>query len=83
MYVTFTMAEAKKQFQLGVLKGFAIARTMGVCMVSFDVQAGSGRVDGQLVDARTKEPRQFKTLDAACSALEQVGFRVDCLGGKS
>ena len=30
-------------------------------------------------DARTKSPRVFKTLDAAVSALEQVGFKVEGL----
>jgi hypothetical protein len=40
------------------------------------VYLGQGNSQGWLIDARTKGPRQFKTLDAAVSALHQIGFQI-------
>lgn len=40
---------------------------------------GEGNAAGWLVDARSKEPRVFKTLDSAVSALETIGFQVNIL----
>lgn len=70
-----TMAIAKHDFKIGYLTVFAIARPF------FDnsgwiVSLGSGLQQGSLVDARTKEPRIFKTLDAAVKAVEEIGFQV-------
>lgn len=41
------------------------------------VYLGQGNSQGWLIDARTKGPRQFKTLDAAVSALKQIGFEIN------
>jgi hypothetical protein len=78
-----TMADAKKQFALGIIKGYAIDRAMKQNVVRFSLQVDKQRSVGVLVDARTKQPRAFKTLDAAVSAIEQVGFSVGVLQGAS
>lgn len=78
-----TMAEAKKAFQLGILKAFRVERAIGLITVSFDVLVNGERSRAVLVDARSRNSaRQFKTLDAAVSALEQIGFAVVVLGGQ-
>lgn len=75
----WTVALAKRDFQIGRLSGFSLERS----------PLGSGWVvlfrapnsNGPLVEARDHKPRIFKTLDAAVSALEGVGFKVNYLAG--
>ena len=76
-----TMAQAKRDFQLGYLTAYQVKRwdlASGGCPGWF-VWLGQGNAAGWLVDARSHDPRQFKTLDAAIQALEQIGFKVDAL----
>ncbi len=82
---TWTMAEAKKDFERGLLTGFQIFDSSAIMnneqtwSVSFSSKLG---VDGgALVDARTKQDRTFRTLDAAAGAVRSVGFRCQSLSG--
>lgn len=67
-----TLAQAKSFFDAGFLSTFLIVRHPDGWLIDL------GR-SGQLVDARTKSLRVFKTLDAVVSALEQIGFQVEVL----
>lgn len=76
---TYTMAQAKRAFEMGYLKLAEVKRwdlTTGGRGGWF-VWLGRGNSAGWLVDARDHEARKFKTLDAAVSGLEQIGFRVN------
>ena len=70
-----TMAQAKRDFQAAYLKGFYVVADIVPGCWNLDIEDINGR-RGFLVDARTKEPRSFKTLDAAVSALREIGFDV-------
>ena len=76
----YTMAQAKREFGLGYIKGADIVRPgmhAGVwCVLVFRPGVEGS---GWLVDARTHKPREFRTLDAAFSALEQIGLRPEAL----
>lgn len=76
-----TMAEAKRDFDNGVLRCYRIVLTMGVKTVELEYLTRAGIGTDTLDDARTKKTRQFKTWDAAVSALEQIGFQVNALKG--
>lgn len=83
MFNTMTMAEAKKSFQMGILKGFTVERVAGLNTVSFDVNVNGERSRAVLVDARSgSSARHFKTLDAAVNAVEQIGFSAVVLTGR-
>ena len=74
----YTMELAKRDFQLGYLQSYEIHRhPLGKS--GWSVLLSDGSNTGLLSDARTRQPRVFKTLDAAVSAIEQVGFSVDLL----
>lgn len=78
----YTMAEAKRDFSMGYMGHWEIQRA--VIETGWRVLFGEGRRSDRssahyLVDARTKEPRLFKTLDAAVAAIEEVGFEVNIL----
>lgn len=79
----YTMAQAKRDFDHGHLVGANILRP-GMHAGVWCIQLVTVRVDGTgwLVDARTKQAREFKTLDAAFSALLQVGMSPESLGIK-
>ena len=68
-----TLAQAKAFFEAGFLSGYLIVRHHDG---GWFVDLGKS---GCIVDARTKTRRIFKSLDAAVSALEQIGFQVDAL----
>ena len=72
---TWTMAEAKRDFGYGLLADYGMQRVMG----EWSVVLSGTSMRGALVDARGKTPRMFKTLDAAVSALEQIGFSVQSM----
>lgn len=74
----WTMAQAKRDFENGLLRSFQIDRSMlGWCVAL----QGIGKIgSGWLLDARRKEPRVFKTVDAAVAALCEIGFEVSRLG---
>jgi hypothetical protein len=72
----FTMARAKSDFQRGFLKE---ARIIATLPATWAVQITSKLgMDGTgfLVDARHKQPRQMRSLDAAVEAVMQIGFDV-------
>lgn len=73
----YTMADAKRDFGRGYLKSFGIERY--TLQMGWAVYLMDGEAVGYLVDARTKKDRLFKTLDAAVSAVESIGFKVDRL----
>jgi hypothetical protein len=68
-----TLALAKHDFETGALRHFSIAR---VPLSSYWCVQLGGAPLGFLVDARSKERRLFKTVDAAVAAVEQIGFKV-------
>lgn len=76
----YTMADAKRDFRMGYLAQFVIERN--VLSPGWRVKIGPERnqVLHPLVDARTKQWRLFKSLDAAVSSLEEIGFEVNILG---
>lgn len=75
---TWTMAQAKADFERGLLKGCAIYfhDIMGDARYTVTFEAAlSMEGSGGLVDARTHKVREFKTMDAAHSAIRQIGFK--------
>ena len=72
-----TLAQAKAFFEAGFLSGYLIVKSTDG---GWFVDLGKS---GCIVDARTKTRRIFKSLDAAVSALEQIGFQVDALMGSA
>lgn len=76
--LNWTMAQAKRDFEIGYLDDFHIERAAMQAGWSVALKGGTKR--GHLVDARAKSPRVFKTLDAAVLAIEQIGFKVEGLG---
>ena len=75
----WTMAEAKRDFHMGYMKGFTLEReAMGQ---GWYLSLKHAKGTGPLIDAREKQPRTFRTSDAAIAAAEQVGFRVVALVG--
>lgn len=73
----WTMALAKRDFEIGRLSGFSIERALIDSGWSVVLRASNS--NGPLVDARLHQPRVFKTLDAAVLALESIGFKVNFL----
>lgn len=72
-----TMAQAKRDFEIGYLTKYSLEREpMGN---GWRVHLGEGMAQGYLSDARTKQPRVFKSLDSAVNALEDIGFKVHYL----
>lgn len=76
---TWTMAQAKSDFERGLLKSFSIHFHRHDLMDSAHYAISLESVlstdgAGALVDARTGAIREFKTMDAAHSAIRQVGF---------
>lgn len=69
-----TVAHAKRNFEFGFLVGARLDRAPDgwICLLS---QKGYS-IDLFLLDARNHAPRVFKTLDAAISTVESIGFRV-------
>jgi len=76
-----TMAQARRDFAHGLIVGAdVVANPMtGGWSILFHMKGGGLDSGLLLVDARAGAVRQFKTLDAAFSALEQVGIRVESL----
>lgn len=70
-----TMAQAKRDFAIGYLTVYRVTRLP--MSREWGLQLGEGNGRGWLIDARTGAGRAFKTLDAAISALEQIGFEVN------
>lgn len=72
-----TMSQAKRDFTIGYLTQWRIERV--IIGSGWRLFLGSGDGAGWLVDARSKKPRVFKTLDAVVSALTEIGFQVNQL----
>ena len=72
-----TLAQAKRDFQIGYLTKFHIERAP---MSGWLLHLVEGNAAGWLVDARSKESRVFKTVDSVVSTLEAIGFEVNRLG---
>ena len=78
----FTMAQAKRDFEMGYMETFNIQRET-FCVLPQQphwvvfLKAGTNR--GPLLAARGGRAREFKTIDAAVAAIEQIGFRVEAL----
>jgi hypothetical protein len=72
----WTMAQAKRDFERGLLKSVHIVDT-GIDTWAVQITSTLG-MDGTgwLLGAKHKEPRQMKTLDAAVEAIRQIGFLV-------
>ncbi len=79
----WTMAEAKKDYERGLLTGYEFndgsTATAPEWNLSFMTSMTCGC--GVLVDARTKQTRAFRTLDAAVAAARAVGFQVNLVQG--
>jgi hypothetical protein len=75
-----TTPQAKREFELGYLTTWHIEKAP--MAPTWQVWLGSGMSAGWLVSQRDKaNPRQFKTLESAVSAIEEVGFKVGYLRG--
>lgn len=73
----WTSAQAKRDFAIGYLTDFSITRA---CLAEgWSLLLRGGMARGHLVDAHDKQPRVFKTLDAAVRELERIGFKVEGL----
>lgn len=72
----WTMAAAKRDYGRALLKEVRIVDTpLGTWAVQITSRLGMDGT-GWLIDARKKEPRQMKSLDAAVEAVVQIGFQV-------
>lgn len=77
--LAITTPQAKRDFEIGYLTTFHLEKAP--MAETWQVFLGSGNGAGWLVSQRDKtNPRQFKTIDAAVSALEEIGFKVEFLG---
>jgi hypothetical protein len=80
MHTKWTVAQAKRDFEIGYLTDFSLERFALDAGAEWSVRLAGGSARGVLVDARNKEPRTFRSLDAAIAAIESIGFRVEGLG---
>lgn len=77
---TATLAQAKRDFTNGVYIGAAIyyqpvtLHTQPGYTVRFGAALAHPGNETALVDARTKQPRLFRSMDAAHRALTDIGF---------
>lgn len=71
-----TMAEAKRDFDRGLIQKFLIEKTMGGYLIQLGYSYSGGAELEGLVDARERRCRVFKTLDAAVAVIQAVGFEV-------
>lgn len=73
------VAQAKRDFERGMLRGFSIKDHV---MFDYVIVLHSATGDDVLTKARTADARNFKTFDAAVRVLRQIGFKVLSLEGK-
>jgi hypothetical protein len=71
-----TLAQAKRDFSIGYAVRFVIEQAPMSDGWRVLLARDEGAPYGDLVDARTKKMRVFKTLDAAVAALREIGFSV-------
>jgi len=81
----WTLVEARKDFERGLLTGFEIHDSSPILsneqLWSITLSAKIGG-PGALVDTREKTPRQFRNLDSVITTLRSIGFRAQLLQGK-
>lgn len=72
-----TVKEAKKLFLQGFLSGYEVVTFSGVSTLTlFDLHSS-----GQLIDVRTKKPREFKTFDSVFNQILDIGFNICFIRG--
>ena len=76
----YTIQQAKRDFELGYIRSFRVERAPMEYQTWRVYLFDMGDNQGVLVDFRTKNERHFKTIDAAVSALESIGFEINLLG---
>lgn len=74
----WTMAQAKRDFSIGYLTAFCFWRS-DIDSQGWTVGLSGGSARGHLVDARSKQVRVFRSLDAAVRAVEEIGFECKAL----
>lgn len=83
-FKTWTVGEAKKDFERGLLVHARIERGVlnprWAVVLRENFQTGG---EGPLVDAHLKEIRIFSTADAAVRVIESIGFSVGQLSIQS
>lgn len=73
-----SLSEAQKFHAFGILKQWTIEKTP----MADTWRVYLGRECGYLIAQRDKtSPRQFKTVDAALSAVQDIGFLTDVIRG--
>lgn len=75
----WTMAQAKRDFGLGLLRSFELHWWIDAWVVFLVSSVPVAGFSAPLLDARTESPRRFKTADAAVRSAQEVGFRVSVL----
>lgn len=78
MLSSITMAQAKRDFQIGYLTTFDI-EAVPMSQSEWCLILKGGSLRAVLHDAKGKAPRHFKTLDAVIAAATDIGFKVQGL----
>jgi len=74
--MNLSVAEAKRDFKRGFLKSFTLTRSAmepGWWVLLNDINGGQP----MLTDAKTKNPRLFKSLDSAINTARDIGFKAE------
>lgn len=74
-----TIKDLKRDFELGHLKHYKIMKSVLSTKVWTIQFLDNGNNNFYLVDTRTKETREFKSLDGAIAAIEEVGFEINVI----
>lgn len=73
----WTMQDAKRDFERRLLRSACLVALPMASGWSVSIRSTLGMDGcGWLLDARKREPRQFKTADAAIRAVQEIGFEV-------
>lgn len=77
-FVSVSISEAKKAFEIGVLTAFEIHRVpLNANYWSVTICTKNKKLF--IRSQRSEQPREFKTLEAAVRVLENIGFKVNTL----
>lgn len=79
----WTMAQAKRDFGLGLLCSFELHWLLDAWVLFLVSSVPVAGFSAPLLDARTQSTRRYKTADAALRSAAEVGFRIPvlCLKG--
>jgi hypothetical protein len=77
-HMDFQLSNAKHYFKQGLFSGFYLVKYGTGYTIELHYVDTTMTVS-RLVDARNREVKVFKTIDAAVKMAEQIGFSVDCL----